>query len=228
MFQQIQSTDNPASVTSSKLIDFTSNAFQIINGSFSPKGQIQIVGSGTLLVTGNVEISGWFPSNGSGTANINIVTLGNIDMSGQTNINGGLYAAGGISIHGGYNLSGVMVADGAFDNAGKGTYVQGSPPPFDPRVQGGDMMPDQPLFADAIWTDGSPQALDPVPSNLQLGNSTLSTKDEMGIFCINRHIGEVNVSFTDGSAHTVPLALLWQLHWSSAFTPHNVVVPMSW
>ncbi len=228
IFQQIQTSDNPTTVTSPQVLDFTQNPYQIINGNFSPSGQIQIIGSGTLLVSGDVTISGHFPANGSGTASINLVVLGNINMSGQTNINGGLYAGQGISIRGKYNLSGVMVADGAFNNNGRGTYVQGAPPAFDPRVQNGNLLASQPLFADAIWVDGSPLSPDPVPANLQYGNSTLSSKDDMGIFCINRHIGQVNVSFTDGSAHTVPLAQLWQLRWSSTFTPKNVTIPMSW
>ncbi len=231
-FQYIQQTYNPTAVTSSKVIDFSQNPYQIISGNFNPSGQIQIIGSGTLLVTGNVDISGYFPANGSGSASINIIALGNVSFSGQTNISGAVYAGGSLSIDGrsgtGINLQGEVVTGGGYSSQGKAVINQGPVPPWDPRVRGGQLVSNQPLFLDSIWVDGTPQPQDPVPANLQLGAYNLSSSDEMGRFCINRHIGEVNVSFTDGSAHTVPLSQLWQLQWSSAFTPQNVIVPMSW
>ncbi len=231
-FQYIEQTYNPTPVASSKIIDFSQNPYQIINGNFSPKGQIQIIGSGTLLVTGNVDISGYFPANGSGSASMNIIALGNISLSGQINIAGGVYAGGSLSIDGrsgtGVDLQGIVVTGGGYSSQGKAVINQGPVPPWDPRVRGGQLVSNQPLFADAIWVDGTPQPQDPVPANLQYGDYNLSTKDEMGIFCINRHIGQVNVSFTDGSAHTVALSQLWQLQWSAAFTPRDVVVPVTW
>ncbi len=227
-FQYIEQTYNPTPVTSSKIIDFSQNPYQIINGDFSPRGQIQIIGSGTLLVTGNVDISGQFPSTGSGTANLNLVVLGNVSFAGQTSLTGSIYAGGNLSIHGGDTIQGEIVTGGTYTSRGKAVIVQGPVPPWDPRVRGGQLVSNQPLFLDSIWVDGTPQPQDPVPANLQLGAYNLSTKDEMGRFCINRHVGQVNVSFTDGSAHTVPLAELWHLQWSSAYTPRDVVVPMSW
>jgi type II secretory pathway pseudopilin PulG len=227
-FQYIQQTYNPTAVTSSKVIDFSQNPYQIINGNFDPNGQIQIIGSGTLLVSGNVDISGQFPSTGSGTASLNLVVLGNVSFAGQTSISGSIYAGGNLSIHGGDTIQGEIVTGGTYTSRGKAVIVQGPVPPWDPRVRGGQLVSNQPLFLDSIWVDGTPQPQDPVPANLELGAYNLSSSDEMGRFCINRHIGEVNVSFTDGSAHTVPLSQLWQLQWSSAYTPHNVVVPMSW
>jgi prepilin-type processing-associated H-X9-DG protein len=231
-FQYIEQTFNPMPVASSKLIDFSQNAYQIINGNFNPSGQIQIIGSGTLLVTGNVDISGYFPANGSGSASMNIIALGNISFSGQTNISGAIYAGGNLSIDGrsgaGVALQGEIVTGGGYSSQGKAVINQGPVPPWDPRVRGGQLVSNQPLFLDSIWVDGTPQPQDPVPENLELGAYNLSTSDEMGRFCINRHVGQVNVSFTDGSAHTVALSQLWQLQWSSAYTPQNVVVPMSW
>jgi prepilin-type processing-associated H-X9-DG protein len=231
-FQYIQQTYNPTAVTSSKVIDFSQNPYQIINGNFDPSGQIQIIGSGTLLVTGNVDVSGYFPANGSGAASMNIVALGNVSFSGQTNISGEVYAGGNLSIHGrsgtGVNLQGEIVTGGGYTSQGKAVINQGPVPPWDPRVRGGQLVSNQPLFLDSIWVDGTPQPQDPVPANLQLGAYNLSSSDEMGRFCINRHLGQVNVSFTDGSAHTVPLSQLWQLQWSSAYTPRSVVVPMTW
>ena len=226
IYQNIENTDNPLPVSgSTRVINFTNNPYQIINGDLSTSGQIQIIGSGTLLVSGDIDISGWFPANGLGTANINLVCLGNINFSGQVNINGGIYAGGGLSLSGRYNLSGVMVSDGAFADSGRGTYVQSPPPSFDPRAGGRSITEAQPLFGDCIWVDGSPTATDPVPSNLNLGDQTLNANDQMGRFCIDRHLGQINVSFTDGSAHTVPLAQLWQLNWSGNFRAKTVVVP---
>ncbi len=218
---------NNAGSSGNVTLDFSIHPIQIVNGNFTPSGQIIIIGAGTLLVTGNVDISGQFPS-GGGAVNINIVSLGNVDFQGQTAINGDIYAAGSVSFHGGYSVDGMIVTDGTFTDRGKGMVVQGNLPSFDPRAHQGALLPDQPLFADAIWADAAPQSLDPVPSNLNLGNSTLSNTDEMGIFCINRHVNNVNVVYTDGSAHTVPLAKLWQLHWSPNFTPRTVTVPSSW
>ena len=238
IFNQMVASDSPWSVSSqgggqggsgSAALDFSTHPIQLINGDFSPKGQITIIGSGTLLVTGNVDISGQFPSNHTGGAvNMNIVALGNVDFQGQTAINGDIYAAGSVSFHGGYTLNGMVVTNGTFTDRGKGTIVQGTLPTFDPRAYQGALLPDEPLFADAIWVDAAPQPLDPVPTNLNIGNSTLSNSDEMGIFCVNRHLNEVNVVYTDGSAHTVPLAKLWQLRWSPNFMPHTVSVPSSW
>ena len=238
IYDQMVASDSPWPVSSQgggqggsggAALDFSIHPIQIINGDFSPKGQITIIGSGTLLVSGNVDISGQFPSNqAGGSVSMNIVALGNVDFHGQTAINGDIYAAGSVSFHGGYTLNGMVVTNGTFTDRGKGTIVQGNLPMFDPRAYQGALLPDEPLFADAIWVDAAPQSLDPVPTNLNIGNSTLSNNDEMGIFCVNLHLNQINVVYTDGSAHTVPLAQLWQLRWSPNFTPHTVTVPSSW
>ena len=220
--------DGGVSAGHGQVIDFTQNPYQLINGNFTNSGQMQIIGSGTLLVTGNVDLSGWFPANGSGAAKINIVCLGNVNISGQCNLNGGIYTAGNFSISGRYNLTGVLVVDGQYSNSGKGTMVQGRTPSFDPRAQGSHLLANQPLLADCIWVDGSPQSTDAVPSNLQQGNASLNADDDMGLFCVDRHMGQINVAFVDGSARTVPLAKLWQLRWSENFQPRNVSMPDSW
>ena len=226
IFQTIQNTENPTVISgSSTVINFNNNPYQIINGDFAPNGQIQIIGSGTLLVSGSIYVDSWFPANGTGTANINLVCLGSINFSGRVNINGGIYAGTGLTLSGKYNLGGVLVSDGALSDTGSGMYTQKPPPSFDPRSGGRDLLDSQPLFADCIWVDGSPAATDAVPTNTQLGDQSLNANDQMGRFCINRHLGQINVSFTDGSAHTVPLAQLWQLNWSGSFRAQNVVVP---
>ena len=228
MFDQMLAYDNPWPAGSGNL-DFSTHPVQIINGNFSPSGQTTITGSGTLMVTGNVDVTGQFPSNHvGGSVNMNIVCLGTVQFHGQTSINGSIYAAGGVKFSDGYYLHGSIVTNGTFTDRGNGTIVQGPTPPFDARSSMGITLPGQPLFADAIWVDASPQSMDPVPDNLNLGNSTLANNDELGIFCINRHLNQVNVVNTDGSAHTVPLAGLWQLQWSTNFRPSTVTIPQSW
>ncbi len=228
MFAQIEATSQPWPASSGNL-DFSTHPVQIINGNFSPSGQMTVTGSGTLLVTGNVDVTGQFPSiHVGGSVNMNIVCLGSVQFHGQTSINGSIYAAGSVSFNDGYYLHGMVVTNGTFTDRGNGTIIQGPTPSFDPRANQGKMQPGQPLFADAIWVDATPQWTDTVPQNLNLGNFTLANTDDMGIFCVNRHLNQVNVVNTDGSAHTVPLAQLWQLNWSANFIPQTVIVQQSW
>lgn len=228
IFAQIEAASQPWPVTSGNL-DFSTHPVQIVNGNFSPSGQMTVTGSGTLLVTGNVDVTGQFPSNHvGGSVNMNIVCLGSVQFHGQTSINGSIYAAGSVSFNDGYYVHGTVVTDSTFTDRGNGTIIQGPTPSFDPRANQGKPQPGQPLFADAILADATPQWTDPVPQNLNLGDFTLANTDEMGIFCVNRHLNQVNVVNTDGSAHTVPLAQLWQLRWSADFVPQTVSVHQSW
>ncbi len=223
IYNQIMQTDNPAPVISGNTIDFTNNPYLYINGNFDASGQMTIIGSGTLLVSGNVTVDGIFPSQGA--ANINIVTLGSVTIHGQLDLNGSIYAQGNFTNSGNQGIHGVLDIGGYYDDHGKGYIAIAAPPPFDPRANGNQIVESQPLFGDCIWVDGSPAASDAVPSNTQLGDPTLNAQDQMARFCIDRHLGCVNISFTDGSAHTVPLAQLWQLNWSGNFRAKNVVEP---
>ena len=228
IFAQLEAASQPWPASSGNL-DFSTHPVQIVNGNFSPSGQMTVTGSGTLLVTGNVDVTGQFPSNHTGgSVNMNIVCLGSVQFHGQTSINGSIYAAGSVTFNDGYFLHGMIVTNSTFTDRGNGTIIQGPAPSFDPRLDQGILQPGQPLFADAIWVDATPQSGDMVPQNLNLGNDTLANTDEMGIFCVNRHLNQVNVVNTDGSAHTIPLAQLWQLNWSANFAPRTVMVQQSW
>ncbi len=223
IYNQIMDTDNPAPTSGGNTIDFTNNQYLYINGNFDASGQMNIIGSGTLLVSGNVTVDGIFPSQGS--ANINIVTLGSVTIHGQLNLNGSIYAEGNFTNSGNQAIHGVLDIGGYYDDQGKGYIAVAAPPSFDPRANGNQIVESQPLFGDCIWVDGSPAASDAVPSNTQTGDPSLNAQDQMARFCIDRHLGQINVSFTDGSAHTVPLAQLWQLNWSGNFRAKTVVVP---
>ncbi len=126
-----------------------------------------------------------------------------------------------------YGLNGDMIQHNGWDQklmgrehvpAANGAVTSSTP----------DVTPSEPLFVDAIWVDGAPQRSDAVPQSLRFGDANLSKDDQMGIFCINRHFGRVNVSFADGSGFTIPLAQLWQLKWNADYHPRNVVVPVTW
>jgi len=223
IYNQIMQTDNPQAFSGGNTINFSNSPFLFVNGDFSTSGQIQVEGSGTLVVSGNVTIDGQFPSQGS--ADMNIVALGSVTIHGQLNLDGSIYTAGNFVSGGGHSIRGNIVVGGTYDDKGKGYIEQAPPPSFDPRANGTSIVPDQPLFADSIWVDGSPSDTDPVPTNLQTGDPTLDANDQMGRFCIDRHLGAINVSFTDGSARTVPLQKLWSLNWSGNFSPHNVTLP---
>ncbi len=223
IYNQIMQTDNPQPFSGGKTINFSQNPYLFVNGNFSGSGQFQVEGSGTLIVSGSVTFNGQFPS--QGTADMNIVTLGNVTIQGQLNLNGSIYVAGNFVSGGGHAIRGNIVVGGTYDDHGKGYIEQAPPPSFDPRANGSGIVQNQPLFADSIWVDGSPSDADPVPTNLQTGDPTLNANDQMGRFCIDRHLGGINVSFTDGSARTVPLQKLWTLNWSGNFSPHSVQLP---
>ncbi len=225
LYNQIMEYDNPYPVSSGRTIDFTNHPYLIISGNFNTSGQLTIIGSGTLLVAGNVTFNGQFPSVGDPTPSMNIVTLGSVTITGQMSLNGYIYAAGDYNNNGNHSINGGLVIGGIYNDQGKG-YINTVPPPaFDPRAGGMNFYATEPIFADCIWMDGAPQPTDAVPQNLATGDQTLNSNDQMGRFCIDRHLGAVNVSFTDGSASTVPLAGLWQLNWYPGFHPTAVTVP---
>ncbi len=88
-------------------------------------------------------------------------------------------------------------------------------------VSGDDRIP---VMTDAVWVDCWPKSADPVPSPATLYTGSTAYGDEMARICTNRHAHLTNVVFLDGHGETLPLAGLWQLQWSTIFTPVNVVV----
>ncbi len=222
IWTQIVNHYNPYPISGGNTIDFTGHPYLIINGSWSASGSVNVIGSGTLLVSGDITTHGQF------SANMNIVTLGSITITGQFNLTGSIYCNGDFTNHGGHNIFGDVVVGGTYWSTGNGSITETTPPAFDPRSSTRTVSNQLPLFADSIWVDASPQDTDAVPASLQTGSSTLDPNDQLGRFCIDRHLGAVNVSFTDGSARTVRLAQLWQLQWSSNFFSTNVTVNAPW
>ncbi len=222
IWTQIVNHYNPYPISGGNTIDFTGHPYLIINGSWSASGSVNVIGSGTLLVSGDITTHGQF------SANMNIVTLGSITITGQFNLTGSIYCNGDFTNHGGHNIFGDVVVGGTYWSTGSGSITETTPPAFDPRSSTRTVSNQLPLFADSIWVDASPQDTDAVPASLQTGSSTLDPNDQLGRFCIDRHLGAVNVSFTDGSARTVRLAQLWQLQWSRNFFSTNVTVNAPW
>jgi prepilin-type processing-associated H-X9-DG protein len=75
-----------------------------------------------------------------------------------------------------------------------------------------------PVFADALWHDSWPRCTDaPLPVPIDFGGGNMGPFSEMNHFCIDRHVGAVNVLFMDFSARKVGLKELWTLKWHRSF-----------
>ena len=72
-----------------------------------------------------------------------------------------------------------------------------------------------PIFLDAIWVDGWPDASNPKPTDF----NDLSTMPNsmMKRFVIDRHDLTQNVGFVDGHAEALPLERLWDLTWHQGY-----------
>jgi prepilin-type processing-associated H-X9-DG protein len=80
-----------------------------------------------------------------------------------------------------------------------------------------------PVFVDAMWVDLWPQVDDIVPADHNLQSSAPggngSNRNHMLRCILNRHDGEMNVSFLDGHVEPVQLKRMWSLKWSKIFEP---------
>jgi hypothetical protein len=93
------------------------------------------LGSGTLVVTGNISGAGDF---GAKDHPVNLVAAGNINTSNNTTIYGALYAGGNWD-RGKFNLTGIVYVAGIVkSNNGKSYLTQAETPWFDPRATSGD------------------------------------------------------------------------------------------
>lgn len=81
-----------------------------------------------------------------------------------------------------------------------------------------------PVMTDGVWVDCWPKSADLVPTPAELNSGSIAYGDEMARICTKRHGHLTNLVFLDGHGETIPLSGLWQLHWSTIFTPVNVVV----
>lgn len=195
-------------------VDFTNTNILAVSGDISFHSGCQVIGSGTLIVSGNVNN---LPRGG----NLNIVTLGSVSGSSQGQITGSIYAVGEVRFTGQVQINGYVVTESTFTTRGNGGTVTNGPAPwFDFWTNGRGFMrnvtlvqqPDRiPIMGDGIWVDASPTAYDPVATNLDTGRFD----SQLGRFYIRRHGNAVNMVFLDGHAETVALTNLRNLQWQA-------------
>ena len=83
-----------------------------------------------------------------------------------------------------------------------------------------------PLFCDAIWHGSFPDRNDDVPSDLEFGERSTRRGSYMSRFCIDRHRMRIGMVYVDGSAHPVPLPMLWAQRWHRKYEArYDVKVP---
>jgi hypothetical protein len=130
----------------SKFTDTTPSSLDFLKHSVLyikvPTGQsltlknINVYGSGTLVVIGDVDIQNGV---GDATDQVNIVATGNISTQGNFGIFGSIYAAGDLTHQGQFQVTGIISANGSFyatksnNGAGGATITRAPPPAFDPR-----------------------------------------------------------------------------------------------
>ncbi len=126
-------------LTNSSTLDFTASTSGILfyNGDLAINNNLRIVGSGTLVVFGNLSIA---QATAFADAAINIVATGNFSTLGvqKVQLQGGLYVGGTITCQAPLALQGVILGDQGMVTKGKGLDVLlAPPPPFDPRIGSG-------------------------------------------------------------------------------------------
>jgi len=78
---------------------------------------------------------------------------------------------------------------------------------------------DIPILADAMWFEGWPRHSNKPPpdenwpGSIVDANTMKANQNEMRRFCVNRHMGHVNVLFMDWSVRKVGIKELWMLKW---------------
>lgn len=80
-----------------------------------------------------------------------------------------------------------------------------------------------PIFIDSIWVDLWPNEGDTVSTTLDLdtggsGKNGTAPRDMMRRAMIDRHGGDLSVSFLDGHVEPIHLSMMWSLKWSREFT----------
>lgn len=125
--------NNPSSIS---VLDFTAspNGVIYVKGDANISGSLTVIGSGTLVISGNLNQSSRFPN--TGTANVNIVCANDLNVSGGLYINGSLYSGHNWNQSGGFAVSGCVVIDSDENVSGSGTVTAGTPPSFDTRSGG--------------------------------------------------------------------------------------------
>lgn len=126
--------DHPSSIST---LDFGAapNGVIWVNGDANMSSNVNVIGSGTVVVAGNWNQSGNFPK--TGTANVNVVVHGDLNVSGSLKITGSLYGGGNWNQSGTFAVTGVVLVTGDSNVSGAGTITNASPPTFDGRGAGG-------------------------------------------------------------------------------------------
>ena len=100
--------------------------------------------------------------------------------------------------------------DQNFEYFGKGLYWHSM------SVKGAGKVP---MFMDMLWTTSFPNGLGwPVLAPAYEGELSSYGHASMSMVCINRHRGNINVAFVDGSVRSVGLKEIWKLHWHRAWS----------
>jgi prepilin-type N-terminal cleavage/methylation domain-containing protein/prepilin-type processing-associated H-X9-DG protein len=83
------------------------------------------------------------------------------------------------------------------------------------NIQGAGEVP---TFADGWWWCSWPKDIDRPPDREdQTEPFPCGCRESMRRFCIDRHVGSINVAFVDGSVRPVGLKELWTLKWHRTF-----------
>ncbi len=125
--------NSPSSIT---VLDFTSspNGVIYIHGDANISGTVTVIGSGTVVVSGNWNQSSRFPA--TGTAAVSVVCPNDLNISGGIYISGSLYSGADWNESGNFAIGGVVVVDADENVSGSGSVSDTGVPSFDSRGGG--------------------------------------------------------------------------------------------
>jgi|GEM_PF-2020648 len=112
------------------------------DGPISLKGNVNVIGTGTLVVDGDLIVqSAASLGSSNAPALVNIVTTsnasrgspGDLDIGGYLGLIGSIYTQGKISKNGGFDVTGVIVGYTDLNTSGGMNITRAQPPAFDPR-----------------------------------------------------------------------------------------------
>ena len=205
------------SVSNNATFDFNAHPVIKITGDADFSKVATVVGSGTVLVSGNVTK---LPDS---LLSFNIIALGMVNLK-NGNLNGSIYCVGDAGGNGNGRINGCLVTMGQYNgNGGPDIYATSFPwfdqtyfrPGLVTTINTFNDDPQRiPVFGDSIWAEAWPSTgdvltgVDPAKGDVNSG---------LGRYYIKRHSDGVDVSFLDGHAEYVPLANLRSLRWNNQF-----------
>lgn len=119
--------------------------------------------------------------------------------------------AANLSTIGSYTLNGWVAYDSLYDSvSGYSDYM---------LRDWLNMSSSVPLFGDGVWTVGWPKGTDNPPLSLEASKTSElpGNSENMRRFCIDRHLGKVNLIMRDLRIETVALKDLWYLRWHNNY-----------